>query len=164
MILARPLYLVMIERGNWAEAVWEKEEDALAWADKEKKLDRPGVFSVQAYPASQRFPTPMHKGWYQRMVAQRFIIPKANLKDGCWYIGRCRNANFAQWDGTHKFPEAIHEPHKSQTGCFVHWREKFDRTFVETINHPEDDDEFDLFWPVERVYPDAGWKDIRGKG
>lgn len=164
MILARPLYLVMIERGEWAEPVWEQEKDAVAWADEQEKQGKPGHFRVCAYPTHERFPSPIHKGWYERMVKGRFIVPKAELKDGWWYMGRCRNANYAQWDATRKFPEAKYEPHKSQTGCFVHWREKFDRTFVETINHPEDDDEFDLFWPVERVYPDAGWDDIRGKG
>jgi hypothetical protein len=45
----------------------------------------------------------------------------------------------------------------------MHWREKFDKVFPEEINHPEDDDGFDLFWPVELLQPSLDLQDLRGK-
>lgn len=63
------------------------------------------------------------------------FIKKSELLDGEWYRGRCRNAEWAQWD--------------VKSNCFHHYRLKFNNLFVEAINHPEDDDGFDLFFPVE---------------
>lgn len=61
-------------------------------------------------------------------------LRKTELLDGGWYAGKCRNAFFAQWD--------------SAQNCFFHLRLKFSRLFKEKINHPEDDDGFDLFFPT----------------
>lgn len=61
-------------------------------------------------------------------------IPKKDLIDGALYEGHCRNANFAEWDAANN--------------CFVYQRTKFNFTFPEEINHPEDDDGFDLFYPI----------------
>lgn len=69
----------------------------------------------------------------------RPILPKTDLVDGVYYVGRCRNATIARWSATHD--------------CFFHWRQKFDRIFVEEIKHPIDDDHFDVF-RVVRVLAD----------
>jgi hypothetical protein len=61
------------------------------------------------------------------------IISKADLKHGEYYYGSCRNASVARWN--------------DETERFVYWRHKFGDRFAEEINHPEDDDGFDLFWP-----------------
>lgn len=58
-------------------------------------------------------------------------MPKAELVDGAYYIGRCRNATIARWSATHD--------------CFFHWRVKFDRMFIEEIKHPIDEHYFDVF-------------------
>lgn len=65
------------------------------------------------------------------------MIAKKDLVDGAWYKGHCRNAEFAKWQA------AGH--------CFVYEREKFSMKYTETIQHPEDDDGFDIFVPIELV-------------
>lgn len=67
----------------------------------------------------------------------RRIIPKSELIDGEYYYGHCRNASTARWDAA--------------GNCFVYWRHKFHDKFLEDINHPEDDNGFDLFKPYELV-------------
>ena len=64
----------------------------------------------------------------------RPILPKAELVDGAYYVGRCRNATIARWSAAHD--------------CFFHWRIKFDRVFMEDIRHPADETYFDVFRPV----------------
>ena len=59
------------------------------------------------------------------------------LVDGAYYVGRCRNATIARWSAAR--------------GCFFHWRQKFDRIFVEEIKHPVDDDHFDVFRVVREL-------------
>ncbi len=65
------------------------------------------------------------------------MIPKHALTVGEYYVGLCRNATVARWDGER----------------FHHWRRKFGHEFVETIHHPEDDQDFDVFVPVARADP-----------
>ena len=60
-------------------------------------------------------------------------IPKKDLIIGRKYKGRCRNATEAVWVG----------------GYFVYERRKFDFVYNERINHPEDDNGFDLFYAQE---------------
>ena len=69
----------------------------------------------------------------------RKYIPKADLQDGAYYNGHCRNASIARWFASEN--------------QFVYWRTKFGDRFTETINHPEDDNGFDLFYP-ERLVED----------
>ena len=69
----------------------------------------------------------------------RPILPKADLVDGAYYVGRCRNATIARWSAAR--------------GCFFHWRVKFDRIFVEEIKHPIDEEHYDVF-RVVRVLAD----------
>lgn len=59
-------------------------------------------------------------------------IAKRHLVVGRYYRGRCRNASVARWDGSK----------------FHHWRCKFSARFIESINHPEDDNGFDCFTPI----------------
>jgi len=60
-------------------------------------------------------------------------ISKSDLKDGQTYVGSCRNSKTARWS--------------EKDNCFYYVRKKFDKFFMEKINHPEDDDGFDLFIP-----------------
>lgn len=62
-------------------------------------------------------------------------IPKNELIKGCTYIGTCRNADKAVWNGEK----------------FVYKRTKFNITFDELINHFEDDDGYDLFVPLTKI-------------
>lgn len=64
---------------------------------------------------------------YYRMGA----IHKADLISGKMYLGQCRNASVAEWNGNE----------------FVYERNKFGYTYGEKINHFEDDDGFDVFIP-----------------
>lgn len=64
-------------------------------------------------------------------------IAKADLEHGAYYKGRCRNASEARWN--------------SERQCFVHWRTKFNSTFLEEIKHPEDDKYFDVFVVNEKI-------------
>lgn len=64
------------------------------------------------------------------------IIPKAQLEIGAYYRGKCRNASIARWNGTK----------------FIYRRHKFTMVFFDDINHPEDDDGFDLFKPYSKEY------------
>lgn len=63
-------------------------------------------------------------------------LPKIALEVGRYYVGICRNANIARWNGEK----------------FYHWRFKFGQRFIETIKHREDEkyyDVFDAWWPVD---------------
>jgi len=64
-------------------------------------------------------------------------IEKENLEDSCYYLGICRNSRVAQWN--------------EKENCFYYIRRKFDATFIEKINHPEDDDGYDLFIPYQKI-------------
>jgi hypothetical protein len=64
------------------------------------------------------------------------MIPKSDLEIGAYYEGDCRNASVARWNGSH----------------FIYRRVKFGDAFFEEINHPEDDDGFDLFVPRNKIY------------
>lgn len=59
----------------------------------------------------------------------------SELKDGVVYKGHCRNADEAMW---------LEEFKK-----FVYIRSKFGQVFLESINHPEQDDGYDLFIPTK---------------
>lgn len=78
-----------------------------------------------------------------RQLADKFIeagaIPKKDLIPGGWYLGQCRNTNVAQW-----------WPH----GGFHYIRYKMDGKYVDTINHFEDDDGYDVFVPFKLLYSD----------
>lgn len=60
-------------------------------------------------------------------------IPKSELVIGHTYIGSCRNSNEAKWNGED----------------FEYTRYKFGTSFIDHINHFEDDDGYDLFVPLK---------------
>ena len=60
-------------------------------------------------------------------------IPKDKLVVGETYIGDCRNASEAAWNGE----------------TFTYMRTKFGDTYPEDINHFQDDDGNDLFVPIK---------------
>ena len=62
-------------------------------------------------------------------------IKKFDLIIGKKYKGICRNASEAVWTGKY----------------FIYERCKFGDKYNESINHPEDDDGFDLFYPQEHI-------------
>jgi hypothetical protein len=74
---------------------------------------------------------------YEEYVIKNYIrcgaIPKKDLIVGETYLGDCRNASEAIWNGK----------------VFVYKRTKFGYTFDEEINHFEDDNGFDLFVPIK---------------
>lgn len=72
----------------------------------------------------------------EQLIADR-AIPKKDLIHGVWYKGRCRNAPVAIWD--------------EKKEVFRYIRFKFVDFFSETINHFEDDNGYDLFFPFERI-------------
>ena len=74
---------------------------------------------------------------YQKIVIPNLIrcgaIPKKDLIVGRTYIGECRNASEAMWNGE----------------VFIYQRLKFHLVYPEEINHFEDDDGSDLFVPLK---------------
>jgi hypothetical protein len=73
---------------------------------------------------------------YKRIIIKNLIrcgaIPKNKLEKGKTYYGNCRNTDEATWDGSQ----------------FIYNRTKFGTTYVDNINHFEDDDGYDLFVPL----------------
>ena len=63
-----------------------------------------------------------------------YAIPRLFLVYGNYYAGRCRNACIARWD--------------AQAGLFYHWRDKFGRKFIESIEYWDPAGRFDQFIPV----------------
>lgn len=73
-------------------------------------------------------------------------IPKSKLENGAWYIGHCRNTGIAQWwekDG------------------FIYPRYKLGETFIDHVDHFEDDTEYDVFVPIKKVYPDENPRKVK---
>jgi hypothetical protein len=83
------------------------------------------------------FQKPVTQEALEKAYKLKVLVPKSELKDGHYYWGTCRNAYQAIWN--------------SEKNCFYYWRTKFGTAFVESINHPEDDNGFDLFLPIEEV-------------
>lgn len=83
-------------------------------------------------------PKPIEDYQYE-ILFKNGVLKKEELKDGKYYLGKCRNANVAKWD--------------EQGKCFWYMRNKFGCTFPEKINHLQDDDGFDLFVPLKEVEP-----------
>jgi len=63
------------------------------------------------------------------------LIKKKDLETGKKYKGYCRNASIAVWNGSK----------------FVYERYKFGDILKEEINHPEDDDRYDIFLPFKII-------------
>lgn len=77
------------------------------------------------------------KEYTDKYFAKAFIehgaIPKEDLVVGETYIGSCRNAHEAVWNGKE----------------FIYKRTKFGSTFNESIKHFQDDDGCDIFIPIK---------------
>jgi len=72
---------------------------------------------------------------YEYNGKTRKIMPLTEMEKGVVYRGNCRNARYAYWTGTQ----------------FVHLRTKFGSTFIEGINHPENEYHFDVFLVEEKA-------------
>ena len=74
---------------------------------------------------------------YKNIIIPNIIrcggIPKDKLEIGKTYIGSCRNASEATWNGEK----------------FTYIRHKFETSYPEDINHFEDDNGYDLFVPIK---------------
>ena len=80
-------------------------------------------------------PRRQNKG--EELFVQSFLIdigaiPLSQLKENCTYIGFCRNASEAVWNGKK----------------FVYKRTKYGKTYDEEIKHFQQDDGYDVFVPV----------------
>lgn len=64
-------------------------------------------------------------------------IPKTDLVDQQWYIGKFRNTNIALWD--------------KQNDEFKYRRNKFGKYFWDQCKHFQDDDGYALFVPVREA-------------
>ena len=62
-----------------------------------------------------------------------YVIPKNELIIGETYDGNCRNSDSAKWNGN----------------TFEYIRHKFGSSYMEEINHFEDDDGYDVFVPMK---------------
>jgi hypothetical protein len=102
----------------------------LSWSEKFKRLEE--------RLARIKFSKPMKPGELESAYA-RGMLHKADLEDGAYYRGYCRNATVALWS--------------ARNDCFIYMRQKFEHRFAEDIRHPEDDDGFDLFVPLEKTTP-----------
>lgn len=71
----------------------------------------------------------------KRMGDPEKWIPKDQLEVGARYVGTCRNATDALWNGK----------------VFLYTRHKFGHTFQEEIECPEDDRGFDVFFAQEKL-------------
>lgn len=76
--------------------------------------------------------------FYKEVVVPNLIrcgaIPKKDLEVGAWYIGDTRNTDRARWTGTE----------------FEYVRCKWGSTFMDTVNHFEDDNGYALFVPIKK--------------
>ena len=74
---------------------------------------------------------------YEEVIVPNIVrcggIPKDKLIVGETYIGDCRNASEAVWNGK----------------TFTYMRTKFGTTYPEDINHFQDDDGYDVFVPIK---------------
>ena len=79
------------------------------------------------------------KETYDNLVVPNLIrcgaIPKNKLIKGKRYLGSCRNATEATWNGEE----------------FEYERCKFGTCYMDSVNHFQDDDGYDLFVPIKEV-------------
>jgi hypothetical protein len=67
-------------------------------------------------------------------IPDKFIFVGELEKDS-FYYGTCRNASFAFWDGIK----------------FTYVRYGLGGCYLEDINHIDDDDGYDCFYPIEKL-------------
>lgn len=109
-------------------------ENLLNWADtinnKKLNLMTDDELSYLDVPSCQNIEEEM---FVQSRLIERGAIPLQQLEVGKIYIGFCRNASEAIWQGNK----------------FVYKRTKWGNTYVEEINHFQNDDGYDVFVPVK---------------
>ena len=104
-------------------------EKLLAWAN-----DLPDKFDdVDLDIFVPRCQTKEDSIFVQDTLIRHGAIPLHELIAGKTYIGTCRNASEAVWDGEE----------------FVYQRYKWGETYPEKINHFENDDGYDVFVPIK---------------
>ena len=67
------------------------------------------------------------------------LMRKTALVHGAYYLGRCRNTKVARWN--------------EERQLFFYVRYKFGARYIETIKHPEDNKQFDVFCVVAEGDP-----------
>jgi len=65
------------------------------------------------------------------------MIPLKDLQDKSYYYGICRNTRIARW--------------VNSANCFLYIREKHKSFHMAEINHPANDNGFDLFIPLRKI-------------
>ncbi len=104
-------------------------EKLLAWAN-----DLPDKFDDVDFDIFvPRCQTKEDSIFVQDTLIRHGAIPLHELIAGKTYIGTCRNASEAVWDGEE----------------FVYQRYKWGETYPEKINHFENDDGYDVFVPIK---------------
>jgi hypothetical protein len=73
----------------------------------------------------------------KRRDSERKNIAKSQLKNGAYYFGHCRNADFARWS--------------KKLNKFIHRDYKYGESFLSDICHPADDKDYDTFKVFEKV-------------
>ena len=85
------------------------------------------------------FPRYKSQEEYHKLIEEYLkagAIAKEDLIKGAWYLGSCRNTIFAQWTGKR----------------FRFIRDKFSGSYIDTLNHFQDDDGYDLFVPFKLIF------------
>ena len=109
--------------------------------ERENRIPKIIKWLEELKPFTEEFipePPILDKELYDKYVIPNFIrcgaIPKDKLVIGETYIGSCRNASEAVWNGK----------------VFTYKRTKFGCTYDEDINHFQDDDGcYDVFVPIK---------------
>ena len=108
-------------------------ENIIKWAN---SLDR--MFSIVDEDGVPFIKVPRcqneeEESFVQEELIKRGAIPLDKLEVGKTYLGSCRNAHEAVWNGEK----------------FIYQRYKFGFTYPEKINHFQNDDGYDLFTPIK---------------
>ena len=125
-------------QGFTAGALWAEQEIYTQQQDVKvvhtwKHLNTP--LSPDYEPEVPKCSPAIYKGIVIPALLRMGAIPKSELKIGSKYKGYCRNAHEAVWSGNK----------------FEYQRYKFGETFLEKINHFEEDNGCDLFVPYEEL-------------
>lgn len=85
--------------------------------------------------SSKQVPKNYSKHWYDLAVDLGYFIPKYKLKDKTFYKGTCRNGKIAYY----------------QNNKFYILRKKFNSEFLEPVDLIEDNHEYDVFIPYNKI-------------
>lgn len=99
------------------------------WLEKHTFKSPDDIPDIPVYKSNEE------KEFYINKLIEFGAIPKDNLIKGKSYIGNCRNATQAIWNGEK----------------FIYQRTKFNYSFNESISHFQDDDYYDVFIPIKAL-------------